>query len=154
MPKQNKPSPLQLAAHLYGCQVEDLLSHRVYPDGSVVIIAPTGQKFTYSAEALLAELARQNPAPPPRQAAGDEEPRSAEELCPPPTGQSSRFQLDSAEQVGTTTPETPADRAAQAEPALISEPSVRGAAKKPRKRSAGSAKRADEASTPQEDAEG
>jgi hypothetical protein len=41
--------------------------------------------------------------------------------------------LDNTEQVGTTTLETPADRAAQAQPALISEPSVRGATKKSRK---------------------
>ena len=105
MPKQTRPTPLQLAARLYGCPVEDLLSHRAYPDGSVAIIAPSGQKFAYSAESLLQELARQSPVPAPRQAAGDEEPHSAEEPCPPPTGQSSLFQLENEEQVGTIRPE-------------------------------------------------
>ena len=136
MPKQTKPTPLQLAARLYGCPLEDLLSHRAYPDGSVVIIAPTGQKFTYSPEALLAELTTQSPAPTLRPPAGDEEPRSGEEPCPAPTSQSSLFHLDKTEQLGITTPETPADRAAQAQPALISEPSVRGATKRSRKPSA------------------
>ena len=53
MPKQNKPSPVQLAARIYGCPVEQLLSYREYDDGSVVIIAPTGQKFTYSAHSIM-----------------------------------------------------------------------------------------------------
>ena len=53
MPKQNKPSPVQLAARIYGCPVEELLSYREYDDGSVVIIAPTGQKFTYSAHSIM-----------------------------------------------------------------------------------------------------
>ena len=136
MPKQTKPTPLQLAARLYGCPVEDLLSHRVYPDGSVVIIAPTGQKFAYSAEALLEELARQSPVPAPGPMAGEEERRSDEEACPACTSQSSPFHLDKTEQMAATTPETPADRAAQAQPALISEPSVRGATKRSRKPSA------------------
>jgi hypothetical protein len=53
MPKQNKPSPVQLAARIYGCPVEELLSYREYDDGAVVIIAPTGQKFTYSAHSIM-----------------------------------------------------------------------------------------------------
>ena len=53
MPKQTKPTPIQLAAKLYGCPVEELLSYREYDDGSVVIIAPTGQKFTYSAHSIM-----------------------------------------------------------------------------------------------------
>ena len=113
MPKQNKPSPVQLAARIYGCPVEDLLSHRVYPDGSVVIIAPTGQKFAYSAESLLQELARQSPAPTLRQVAGAEERRLDEESCPAPTGQSSLFQLENEEPVGINPPTTAADPGAK-----------------------------------------
>ena len=113
MPKQTKPTPLQLAARLYGCPLEDLLSHRVYPDGSVVIIAPTGQKFAYSAEALLKELAKQSPVPAPGPTAGDEEARSAEEPCLPPTSQSSLFQLENEEPVGINPPKTAADPGAK-----------------------------------------
>jgi hypothetical protein len=43
------PSPVDLAALVYGCNTEDLLSYHEFPDGSVTIIAPTGQKFHYSA---------------------------------------------------------------------------------------------------------
>ena len=53
MAKRNKLSLVQLAAKLYGCPVEQLLSYREYDDGAVVIIAPTGQKFTYSAHSIM-----------------------------------------------------------------------------------------------------
>jgi hypothetical protein len=49
---QQIPSPVDLAALVYGCNTEDLLSYHEFEDGSVVIIAPTGQKFTYSAQRL------------------------------------------------------------------------------------------------------
>ena len=52
MANRNKLSLVQLAARLYGCPVEELLSYREYEDGSVVIIAPSGQKFAYSAESI------------------------------------------------------------------------------------------------------
>jgi hypothetical protein len=37
---------LKMAADQFGCDVSDLLSHAI-KEGSVIIIAPTGQKFTY-----------------------------------------------------------------------------------------------------------
>jgi hypothetical protein len=43
------PSPVDLAALIYDCDTEDLLSYHEFPDGSVTIIASTGQKFHYSA---------------------------------------------------------------------------------------------------------
>jgi hypothetical protein len=43
------PSPVDLAALIYDCDTQDLLSYHEFPDGSVTIIAPTGQKFHYSA---------------------------------------------------------------------------------------------------------
>ena len=49
-------SPVDLAVAIYGCKVEDLLSYHEFEDGSVAIIAPTGQKFTYPAEQLLQQL--------------------------------------------------------------------------------------------------
>ena len=71
MATKKRMSLVQLAAAIYGCRVEELLSYREYEDGSVVIIAPSGQKFAYSGEALLAELARQAPAQTAGQVAGD-----------------------------------------------------------------------------------
>jgi hypothetical protein len=54
MSKNNRKilSPVDLAALIYGCNTEDFLSHHEFEDGSVAIIAPTGQKFTYSAQRL------------------------------------------------------------------------------------------------------
>lgn len=52
-------SPVDLAAAIYGCKVEELLSYHEFEDGSVAIIAPTGQKFTYPVETLLARLVQQ-----------------------------------------------------------------------------------------------
>ena len=49
--KSNK----EVAAALYGCDQEELIKFRECENGSVVIIAPTGQKFTYSAEQLEAK---------------------------------------------------------------------------------------------------
>jgi hypothetical protein len=37
---------LKMAADQFGCDVSDLLSYAI-KEGSVIIIAPTGQKFTY-----------------------------------------------------------------------------------------------------------
>jgi len=38
---------LELAAYLYGCEPGEILKWRETPAG-IVIIAPTGQKFTYT----------------------------------------------------------------------------------------------------------
>ena len=64
MPKKKPPSPIELAARIYGCDLSDLLAYHEFEDGSVAIIAPTGQKFTYSADRLLQEtLKSPTPAP-------------------------------------------------------------------------------------------
>lgn len=55
MAKKRGPSRVELAARLYGCEVGELLSQHEFKDGSVAIIAPTGQKFVYSAERILEE---------------------------------------------------------------------------------------------------
>ena len=49
---------VEVAARIYGCKVKDLLSWSEKEDGSVVIIAPTGQKFTYSAEEIVQAVPR------------------------------------------------------------------------------------------------
>lgn len=54
----------KVAAQIYGCNLEDLLSYCEHADGSVVIIAPTGQKFAYSADEIMAKvLESTRPAP-------------------------------------------------------------------------------------------
>jgi len=60
--KSNK----EVAAALYGCDQEELIKFRECENGSVVIIAPTGQKFTYSAEQLEAKREKMKPKPKPR----------------------------------------------------------------------------------------
>jgi hypothetical protein len=45
-----------VAAKIYGCGVSDLLSWSEKDNGSVVIIAPTGQKFTYSADEIMRKI--------------------------------------------------------------------------------------------------
>ena len=47
---------VEIAAQIYSCKVEELLSYCEYEDGSVVIIAPTGQKFAYSAEQIMKRI--------------------------------------------------------------------------------------------------
>jgi hypothetical protein len=49
-------SLVSVAAKIYGCGVSDLLSWSEKDDGSVVIIAPTGQKFTYSADEIMRKI--------------------------------------------------------------------------------------------------
>jgi hypothetical protein len=49
-------SLVAVAAKIYGCEVSDLLSWAEKDDGSVVIIAPTGQKFTYSANEIMKKI--------------------------------------------------------------------------------------------------
>jgi hypothetical protein len=49
-------SLVAVAAKIYGCGVSDLLSWAEKDDGSVVIIAPTGQKFTYSADEIMKKI--------------------------------------------------------------------------------------------------
>jgi hypothetical protein len=54
----------KVAAQIYGCNLEDLLSYCEHADGSVVIIAPSGQKFTYSADEIMIKvLESTQPAP-------------------------------------------------------------------------------------------
>jgi len=50
------------AAKIYGCKVSELMKVRFGENGSVVIIAPTGQKFIYSAE-QIAEAMPKRKAP-------------------------------------------------------------------------------------------
>jgi hypothetical protein len=53
------------AARIYGCKGSELMKVRFVDDGSVVIIAPTGQKFIYSAEQIAeATPKRRAPAKP------------------------------------------------------------------------------------------
>ena len=60
--KSNK----EVAAALFGCEPEELIKFREGEDGAVVIIAPTGQKFVYSAEQLEAKREKMKPTPKPR----------------------------------------------------------------------------------------
>ena len=53
MASKKRISLVQLAAKLYGCPVEELLSYREYENGSVAIIAPSGQKYSYSSESIM-----------------------------------------------------------------------------------------------------
>jgi hypothetical protein len=50
---------VDVAARIYGCKVDELLSWSEKEDGSVVIIAPTGQKFTYSGLDIMQELVKE-----------------------------------------------------------------------------------------------
>jgi hypothetical protein len=50
---------VDVAARIYGCQVDELLSWSEKEDGSVAIIAPTGQKFTYSGLDIMQELLKE-----------------------------------------------------------------------------------------------
>ena len=60
---------IAVAAALYGCQVDELLSFAEREDGSLVIIAPTGQTFRYdqvlvnAQRAEMAEAAKPKPKP-------------------------------------------------------------------------------------------
>lgn len=60
---------IAVAAALYGCQVEELMGFAEREDGSLVIIAPTGQKFRYdqvlvnAKRAEMAEAAKPKPKP-------------------------------------------------------------------------------------------
>jgi hypothetical protein len=57
----NKKKRLKAAADLFGCSPSEFMSHRLLDDGGVVIIAPTGQKFRYSAEQLAKAKAEPEP---------------------------------------------------------------------------------------------
>ena len=72
MASKKRISLVQLAAKLYGCPMADLLSYREYEDGSVVIIAPSGQKFTYSAESIMQFVLREESPPAPLDKGGAE----------------------------------------------------------------------------------
>ena len=50
------------AAAIYGCKVSELMSYGISDVGRVSIIAPTGQKFIYSAE-QIAEAMKPKPKP-------------------------------------------------------------------------------------------
>ena len=47
-----KKSELELAAAIYGCEAGEIISYRLMDNGFISIIAPTGQKFVYSAAQL------------------------------------------------------------------------------------------------------
>lgn len=64
MTAKKKKSPVQLAAAIYGCEPRELLAHHEFEDGSIAIIAPSGQKFIYPAERILEERVKQMDTPP------------------------------------------------------------------------------------------
>ena len=72
MASKKRVSPVQLAAQIYGCRVEELLSYREHEDGSVVIIAPSGQKFAYSAESIKQVILAEESPPAPLDKGGAE----------------------------------------------------------------------------------
>ena len=45
-------SDLEIAAVICGCKVEEIISYRMMENGFISIIAPTGQKFVYSADQI------------------------------------------------------------------------------------------------------
>ena len=63
--KSNK----EIAALIYGCEVEELLGFRACENGDLSIIAPTGQKFVYPATQVEAKRAELKPKPKPRRKA-------------------------------------------------------------------------------------
>ena len=66
----SKIKELELAAGIFGCNVEEILSFRLLPSGGINIIAPTGQKFTYSDGELEEQLHKvTKPEPKPRRKA-------------------------------------------------------------------------------------
>jgi hypothetical protein len=55
------------AAKIYGCKVSELMSHKFYANGDVVIIAPNGMKFIYSEDlinSMIPKPRRRVPAKP------------------------------------------------------------------------------------------
>ncbi len=56
---------LAAAAKILGCHPQKILAHRLLDDGGIVVIAPTGQKFRYSAEELAAVVPSPGKAKPP-----------------------------------------------------------------------------------------
>ena len=78
MASKKRVSPVQLAAQIYGCRVEELLSYREHEDGSVVIIAPSGQKFAYSAESIKQVMLAEESPPAPLDKGGAEAPEGPE----------------------------------------------------------------------------
>ena len=79
MASKKRVSPVQLAAQIYGCRVEELLSYREYEDGSVVIIAPSGQKFSFSAESIKQVMLAEESPPAPLDKGGAEASEVAKE---------------------------------------------------------------------------
>jgi len=53
----------KLAALKFGCKPEELLAFRILEDGGAVIIAPTGQKFTYTKEELNQQVGATHGSP-------------------------------------------------------------------------------------------
>ena len=51
----SKIKNIDVAAALFGCDTGELIKSRECEDGSVVIIAPTGQKFIYGVEEIDAK---------------------------------------------------------------------------------------------------
>jgi hypothetical protein len=64
-----KKSELELAAAICGCEVGEVISYRLMSNGFISIIAPTGQKFVYSAEQLEEKRAELAPKPKPKRKA-------------------------------------------------------------------------------------
>jgi hypothetical protein len=62
-------SELELAAAIYGCKAEEIISYRLMDNGFISIIAPTGQKFVYSDEQLEAKREALKPSRKPKAAA-------------------------------------------------------------------------------------
>lgn len=63
---------LLLAARLTGCRPQEILSLRITEDGGLVVIAPSGQKLTYSPEQVMEaheEAAEEKPSARPQRAA-------------------------------------------------------------------------------------
>ena len=73
--KKKGPSRVEMAAGIYGCEVGELMAWHEFEDGSVAIIAPSGQKFTYPADRLAQErMEPVEPAPASVMARHSEEP--------------------------------------------------------------------------------
>jgi hypothetical protein len=47
--KPTFPSPLETAALLVGCRPEEILSMRITAEGGLIVIVPSGRKFSFSA---------------------------------------------------------------------------------------------------------
>lgn len=58
-----KPDVSKIAAQLVGGKPIDF---KLYPDGSLGVIAPTGQKFVFTPEQVEQERIKQTPQPTPK----------------------------------------------------------------------------------------